>query len=98
MSEARIKMWRKKTHIGAAAKLCSLPPITEAFTENVKRAHLQATHWNASIEGTVPQNRFPDAWLGARRILLEAHDCARGNPVCPSCCLGDDAVWVRIWL
>ena len=54
MSEARIKMWRKKTDIGAALKLCSLPPTTEAFTENVKRAHLQAAHWKASIEGTVP--------------------------------------------
>ena len=26
MSEARIKMWRKKTGIGAALKLCCLPP------------------------------------------------------------------------
>ena len=42
--------------------------------------------------------RCPYAWLGARRILFEAHDCARGNHVCPSCCLGDDAMWVRIWL
>ena len=40
--------------IGASLKLCSLPPTTEAFTENVKRAHLYATHWKASIEGTVP--------------------------------------------
>ena len=48
MSKARIKMWRKKTGIGAALKLCTLPPITEAFTENVKRAHLQAAHWKAS--------------------------------------------------
>ena len=54
MSEARIKMWRKKTDIGSALKLCSLPPTTEAFTENAKRAHLQATQWRASIEGTVP--------------------------------------------
>ena len=47
-------MWRKKTHIGAALKLCSLPRTTEAFTDNVKRAHLQAAHWKASLEGTVP--------------------------------------------
>ena len=47
-------MWRIKTHISAALKLCSLPPTTEAFTENVKRAHLQAAHWKASIERTVP--------------------------------------------
>ena len=91
-------MLRKETHIGASLKLWSLLPITEAFTENVKRAHLQAAHWKASIEGTMPPYRCSDAWLGARRILLEAHDCARGNPVCPSCCLGDDAMWVRTWL
>ena len=54
MGEARIKIWRKKTDIGTALKLCSLPPTTEAFTENVKRAHLQAAHWKASIEGIVP--------------------------------------------
>ena len=54
MSEARIKMWRKKTDIGSALKLCSLPSTTEAFTENVKRAHLQAAHQKASIEGTMP--------------------------------------------
>ena len=54
MIEARIKIWRKKTDIGATLKLCSLPPTTEVFTENVKRAHLQAAYWKASIEGTVP--------------------------------------------
>ena len=32
MGDARIKMWRKKTDIGAALKLCS-PSTTEAFTE-----------------------------------------------------------------
>ena len=52
MSEARIELWGKKTGIGAALKLCNLPPTTEAFTENVKRAHLQAAHWKASIKGT----------------------------------------------
>ena len=98
MSEARIKMLRKETHIGASLKLWSLLPTTEAFTEIVKRAHLHAAHWKASIEGTMPPYRCPDAWLGARRILHEAHDCARGDPVCRSCWLGDDAMWVRIRL
>ena len=87
MSEARIKMWRKKTDIGSALKLCSLPPTTEAFTENAKRAHLQAAYWKASIEGTVPP------------IDALTHGSEhRGNPVCHSCCLGDDTMWVRIWL
>ena len=71
MSEARIKMWRKKTDIGSALKLCSLPPTTDAFTENAKRAHLQAAHWKASIEGTVlPINALTHG---------SEH---RGNPVC----------------
>ena len=87
MSEARIKMWRKKTDIASALKLCSLPPTTEAFTENAKRAHLQAAHWKASIEGTVPH------------INALTHGSEhRGSPVCHSCCLGDDTMWVHIWL
>ena len=98
MREARIKMWRKKASIGATLKLCSLPPTTEAFTETAKRAHLQDAPWKGSIEGTLPPYGCPDAWLEARRILLKAHDCARGNPAFPSCCLGDDATWVRICL
>ena len=52
MSEALIKMCRKKTDIGSGLKLCSLPPTTEA--ENVKCAHLQAAHWKVSIEGALP--------------------------------------------
>ena len=72
MSEER--RLRKKTDIGSALKLCSLPPITEAFTENAKRAHLQAAHWKASIEGTVPP------------IDALTHGSEhRGNPVCHSC-------------
>ena len=54
---------------------------------------LEGINWGHSVP-----YRCPDAWLGARRILLEAHDCARGNPVCPSCCVRDDAMWVRIRL
>ena len=67
MSEARIKMWRKKTDIGAALKLWSLPPTTEAFTENA----------GCTLEGINWRHSAPDA----RRILLEDHDWARGNPV-----------------
>ena len=45
-------IWRFRP--SKALKLCSLPPTTEAFNENVKRTHLQAAHWKASIKGTVP--------------------------------------------
>ena len=75
-SVTRIKMWWKKIYTGSALKLCSMPSTTEAFTENAKRAHLQAAHWKASIEGTVPP------------IDALTHGSEhRGNPVCHSCCL-----------
>lgn len=44
MTEARIKVWTTRTGRKAASKvpkLCSLPPTSEAFEENVKRAHFQ---------------------------------------------------------
>ena len=42
MTECRFKMWRSKTGKSGASsvKLCSIPPTTEAFTENVHRCHL----------------------------------------------------------
>ena len=56
MTEARIKAWSTKT--GKARKtaptLASLPPTTESFTENVKRAHLQAIHWNSVLSADPP--------------------------------------------
>ena len=47
MSETRLHVWGAKNGKGkfSSPKLCSLPPTTEAFTENVKRAHFQATIW-----------------------------------------------------
>ena len=47
MSETRLHVWCAKNGKGkfSSPKLCSLPPTTEAFTENVKRAHFQATIW-----------------------------------------------------
>ena len=30
-------------------KLCSLPPTTEAFQLNVRRAHFQSAIWNRSL-------------------------------------------------
>ena len=48
MTEARIKLWNRRAMKKTARKappLCSLPPTTAAFKENVKRAHLQAAIW-----------------------------------------------------
>ena len=51
MTECRVKMWRSKTGKSGASsvKLCSIPPTTEAFTENVHRCHLQVAVWKAAL-------------------------------------------------
>ena len=56
MSEARLKIWAAKTGKGyiSTPKLCSLPPTTEAFELNVRRAHLQAYLWR-SLESDQPK-------------------------------------------
>ena len=49
MSAYRYKIWAARFGKGALApKLETLPPSTEAFTENVKRAHLQTCIWKAA--------------------------------------------------
>ena len=53
MIEARIRVWTAKTGRKAAAKipkLCSLPPTSEAFQENVKRAHFQCAVWRRALQ------------------------------------------------
>ncbi|KAL8595126.1 hypothetical protein ACOMHN_019164 [Nucella lapillus] len=55
MSECRLQQWAKKTSKCAGApKLCSLPPTTEAFVENMKRAHFQVAQWYAALESDPP--------------------------------------------
>ena len=45
------QMWRSKTGKSGASSLllCSIPPTTEAFTENVHRCHLQVAIWKAAL-------------------------------------------------
>ena len=53
MTEARITAWLTKTGRKSALripKLCSLPPTTEAFEENVKRAHFQCVIWRNALQ------------------------------------------------
>ncbi|KAG0702222.1 hypothetical protein GWK47_025151 [Chionoecetes opilio] len=53
MSEARVSVWTSRTGKSGATvtpKLCSLPPTTEAFIENVKRAHLQTCIWKNALQ------------------------------------------------
>ncbi|KAG0729109.1 hypothetical protein GWK47_031017 [Chionoecetes opilio] len=55
MTECRQHVWAQKTgKTSSAPKLCSLPPTTEAFHENVLRAHLQMATWRAALSGDPP--------------------------------------------
>ena len=52
MTSARYKVWSTKMancKLNAAPELKVLPPTTETFSEHVKRAHLQAVTWKASL-------------------------------------------------
>ena len=57
MSSVRQKVWSSR--VGKASKLspklCSLPPTSESFAENVKRAHLQACVWRQATETDQPE-------------------------------------------
>jgi hypothetical protein len=57
MSKVRFEIWRSKTSKKKITKpppLKSLPPTSEAFAENVKRAHLQVALWKAASEPDPP--------------------------------------------
>ena len=61
----RLKVWASRTGRASATppKLCSLPPTTEAFVENVKRAHYQAIVWRSHEESNPPKlNRELFGW------------------------------------
>ena len=57
MSETRWRVWASKTGRTSAVptKLCSLPPTSEAFKENVKRAHHQAIMWRSLEDSSLPE-------------------------------------------
>ncbi|KAJ8018705.1 hypothetical protein HOLleu_43161 [Holothuria leucospilota] len=57
MTEARINVWTARTGRPGATStpnLASLPPTTEAFSENVKRAHLQTSIWKGALQSSPP--------------------------------------------
>ena len=57
MSEKRYHAWLRKTSSGklsSAPKLSSLPPTTEAFTQNVLRAHCQCAIWLSTLSPDPP--------------------------------------------
>ena len=52
MLDCRLSVWAKKTgKASSAPKLCSLPPTTEGFHENILRAHLQVAVWLSCVTG-----------------------------------------------
>ena len=57
MPFVRQKVW--SSHVGkapsCAPKLCSMPPTSESFAENVKRVHLQACVWKQATELVLPE-------------------------------------------
>ena len=49
MSQTRLLVWGKKSEKdqSSSPNMTTLPPMREAFIENVKRAHFQAALWRA---------------------------------------------------
>ena len=75
VSQVRLQAWNTKVANAKSAmpKLKSLPPTTEAFQENVKRAHLQACIWRSALDPDPPaMDRTNYGWENdlASRILL----------------------------
>ena len=50
MSEARVSVWTAQIRKPGMTRVASLPPTTEAFSENVKRAHLQTFIWKNALQ------------------------------------------------
>ena len=55
MTECRQLLWAQKTGKSPMTpKLCSLTPTTEAFEQNVRRAHHQVAQWYCALSGDPP--------------------------------------------
>ena len=56
MSDVRVEVWSRKIckNITSAPELKSLPPTSEAFRENVNRAHIQAAIWKSCLQQPDP--------------------------------------------
>ena len=90
MSERHKRLWAKKTAKSCGApKLCSLPPTTEAFMQNLKRAHLQVAQWYAALESDPPAHNPRDYGWKADDInkLLSATTVTEGVCLAPDCVL-----------
>ena len=57
MTAVRFDVWSQKMankKLTAAPQLRTLPPTTEAFSQHVQRAHLQAAIWRSTLEADPP--------------------------------------------
>ena len=76
MTEARIKMWRKKISAGPV-KLCEIPPTNESLGENIKRSHYQVAHWKTAVTGIPPK-------IEPKTLGYESLKTASGSILVPS--------------
>jgi len=86
MTECRQQLWTQKIEKSTAApKLCFLPPTTEAFEQNVYRAHFQVAQWYSAMSGDPPPlNAVDYGWEAdeANKCLIP-RNMAEGVPYAP---------------
>ena len=56
LTECMVKTWR--------SKLCSIPPTSEAFTENVHISHIHVVTWKAALLESPPEMDWERDYLG----------------------------------
>ena len=73
MSEYRKRLWAQKTAKPCdVLKLCSLPQTTEAFNQNIRRAHFEDAQWYAALDPDPPP-------LNPREYGWEADDINKSH-------------------
>ena len=83
-------LWAQKiARSYAAPKLASLPPTTERFLQNAKRAHFRAVQWYAALKSDPPSLNPPDYGWEADDVNKTLYPTAIAEGVClaPDCVL-----------
>ncbi len=79
MTECRQRMWALKTgkSTSSAPKLCSLPPTTPAFLQNVLRCHYQVAQWYGALEADPPTltQKSLDGGRPCQQSSISSHCC-----------------------
>ena len=86
MTECCQQLWAQKTGKSTAApKLCGLPPTTEAFEQNVYRAHFQVAQWYSALnQDPPPLNAVDYGWeVDEANKCLIPRNVAEGIPYAP---------------